>query len=136
MQWFPAGIIGPLQPKSSTTTAVFLIITSAVFATTGGYDSGLMSGINIMPSYREFLKLTTATRALNVSANFIGWGIAALTMGPLVNKIGRKNAVLLSLFIKIFSIGLISGARNFPMFVSGRIILGLAKGTSGIAAST
>ncbi|KAJ8107827.1 hypothetical protein OPT61_g8593 [Boeremia exigua] len=136
MHWFPTGIIGPCQPKSSKWTAVYLVVTGAVFATTGGYDSGLMSGINIMPAYTKFLKLTTATRSLNVSANFIGWGIAALTMGPLVNRIGRKNAVLLSLFMKCFSIGLITGAQNFPMFVTGRILLGFAKGTSGIAAST
>ncbi|KAH7156628.1 hexose transporter [Dactylonectria macrodidyma] len=127
MHWFPAGIIGPLQPKSSKMTTVLLIATAAVFATTSGYDSGLMTGINIMPSYTEFLQLTTATRALSVSANFIGWGIASLTMGPLVDKVGRKNAVLISLLVKCFSVGLIAGARNFAMFISGRILLGVAK---------
>ncbi|VUC31178.1 unnamed protein product [Clonostachys rosea] len=136
MHWFPAGVIGPIQPKSSRLTTAFLIATAAVFAMTSGYDSGLMTGINIMPAYTKFLSLTTATRSLNVSANFIGWGLAALVMGPLVDKIGRKNVIIFSLLVKCLSIGLISGARNFPMFVTGRIILGVAKGTSGIAGST
>jgi hypothetical protein len=70
--WLPTGAIGRFQPNSSRITIILLITTSAVFATTGGYDSALMTGINIMPSYTEFLKLTTATRALNVYANFIG----------------------------------------------------------------
>ncbi|KAH7235419.1 MFS sugar transporter-like protein [Fusarium tricinctum] len=134
--WTPTGVIGPFQPKSSRLSTILLVATAAVFATTGGYDSGLMTGINIMPSYTEFLKLTTETRALNVSANFIGWGITSLTMGPVINKIGRKNAIFISLFIKFLAIGLIAGARNVGMFLSGRIILGLAKGISGIAGST
>ncbi|RBR19792.1 hypothetical protein FVER53590_13822 [Fusarium verticillioides] len=109
---------------------------AAVYATTAGYDSALMSGINIIPSYTEFLNLNTTTRALNVSANFIGWGIASLTMGPVVNAIGRKNSILVALLTKLFSIGLVAGSQNFAMFLSGRIILGVASGLSSIAGST
>ncbi|KAF4337910.1 hexose transporter [Fusarium beomiforme] len=134
--WSPTGITGPFQPKSSRVTVMLLVATAAVYATTAGYDSALMSGINIIPSYTEFLNLDTTTRALNVSANFIGWGIASLTMGPVVNAIGRKNSILLALITKLFSIGLVTGSQNFAMFLSGRIILGLASGLSSIAGST
>ncbi|KAF9777041.1 hypothetical protein IL306_004691 [Fusarium sp. DS 682] len=134
--WSPTGITGPFQPKSSRVTVMLLVATAAVYATTAGYDSALMSGINIIPSYTEFLNLNTTTRALNVSANFIGWGIASLTMGPVVNAIGRKNSILLALITKLFSIGLVTGSQNFAMFLSGRIILGLASGLSSIAGST
>ncbi|KAF4425053.1 hypothetical protein F53441_14201 [Fusarium austroafricanum] len=134
--WAPTGITGPFQPKSSRVTVMLLVATAAVYATTSGYDSALMSGINIMPSYTNFLKLNTTTRALNVSANFIGWGIASLTMGPVVNTIGRKNSILVALLTKLFSIGLVTGSQNFAMFLSGRIILGLASGLSSISGAT
>ncbi|KAJ0143011.1 Uncharacterized protein HZ326_14185 [Fusarium oxysporum f. sp. albedinis] len=134
--WSPTGIIGPFQPKSSRLTVMLLVASAAVYATTAGYDSALMSGINIIPSYTEFLNLNTTTRALNVSANFIGWGIASLTMGPVVNAIGRKNSILVALLTKLFSIGLVAGSQNFAMFLSGRIILGVASGLSSIAGST
>ncbi|CVL08657.1 related to hexose transporter protein [Fusarium proliferatum] len=134
--WSPTGVIGPFQPKSSSLTVMLLVASAAVYATTAGYDSALMSGINIIPSYTEFLNLNTTTRALNVSANFIGWGIASLTMGPVVNAIGRKNSILVALLTKLFSIGLVAGSRNFAMFLSGRIILGVASGLSSIAGST
>ncbi|EXL74407.1 hypothetical protein FOPG_10439 [Fusarium oxysporum f. sp. conglutinans race 2 54008] len=134
--WSPTGIIGPFQPKSSRLTVMLLVASAAVYATTAGYDSALMSGINIIPSYTEFLNLNTTTRALNVSANFIGWGIASLIMGPVVNAIGRKNSILVALLTKLFSIGLVAGSQNFAMFLSGRIILGVASGLSSIAGST
>ncbi|KAF4947673.1 hypothetical protein FGADI_10244 [Fusarium gaditjirri] len=134
--WSPTGIIGPLQPNSSRLTVMLLVASAAVYATTAGYDAALMSGINIIPSYTEFLNLNTTTRALNVSANFIGWGIASLTMGPVVNAIGRKNSILVALLTKLFSIGLVAGSQNFAMFLSGRIILGVASGLSSIAGST
>lgn len=136
IMWSPTGIIGPFQPKSSSLTVMLLVASAAVYATTAGYDSALMSGINIIPSYTEFLNLNTTTRALNVSANFIGWGIASLTMGPVVNAIGRKNSILVALLTKLFSIGLVAGSQNFAMFLSGRIILGVASGLSSIAGST
>ncbi|KAF5700530.1 hexose transporter [Fusarium mundagurra] len=136
IMWSPTGIIGPFQLKSSRLTVMLLVASAAVYATTAGYDSALMSGINIIPSYTEFLNLNTTTRALNVSANFIGWGIASLTMGPVVNAIGRKNSILVALLIKLFSIGLVAGSQNFAMFLSGRIILGVASGLSSIAGST
>ncbi|KAF5602894.1 hexose transporter [Fusarium subglutinans] len=136
IMWSPTGIIGPFQPKSSRLTVMLLVASAAVYATTAGYDAALMSGINIIPSYTEFLNLNTTTRALNVSANFIGWGIASLTMGPVVNAIGRKNSILVALLTKLFSIGLVAGSQNFAMFLSGRIILGVASGLSSIAGST
>ncbi|KAF5625179.1 hexose transporter [Fusarium tjaetaba] len=136
VMWSPTGVIGPFQPKSSRLTVMLLVASAAVYATTAGYDSALMSGINIIPSYTEFLNLNTTTRALNVSANFIGWGIASLTMGPVVNAIGRKNSILVALLTKLFSIGLVAGSQNFAMFLSGRIILGVASGLSSIAGST
>lgn len=89
-----------------------------------------------MPQYKADLKLTTLTKSLNTASTFIGWGVASTFMGPVVNAIGRKSAIFIALSIKLVGIALMTSAQNVPMFVCGRILLGLGKGTSAIATSS
>lgn len=89
-----------------------------------------------MPQYKADLKLTTLTKSLNTASTFIGWGVASTFMGPVVNAIGRKSAILIALSIKLVGIALMTSAQNVPMFVCGRVLLGLGKGTSAIATSS
>ncbi|VUC20757.1 unnamed protein product [Clonostachys rosea] len=135
-KFFRLGAVGPLQPKSSKISIVLLVTACCVFATTIGYDSGLINGINIMPQYTSWFKLTTVTKSLNTSASYIGWFIAAFLMGPIVNSIGRKGGILVSVLLKLIGIAVMTAATSVPMFVVGRIILGWAKGTAAIAGST
>lgn len=89
-----------------------------------------------MPQYKADLKLTTLTKSLNTASTFIGWGVASSFMGPVVNAIGRKSAILIALSIKLVGIALMTAAQNVPMFVCGRVLLGVGKGTSAIATSS
>lgn len=89
-----------------------------------------------MPQYKADLKLTTLTKSLNTASTFIGWGVASTFMGPVVNAIGRKSAILIALSIKLVGIALMTSAQNVPMFVCGRVLLGVGKGTSAIATSS
>lgn len=89
-----------------------------------------------MPQYKADLRLTTLTKSLNTASTFIGWAVASTFMGPVVNKIGRKSSILTALLIKLVGISLMAAAQNVPMFVCGRILLGLGKGTSAIATSS
>ncbi|KAH6986999.1 MFS sugar transporter-like protein [Ilyonectria destructans] len=131
------GALGPFQFfKSSNTTIGLLITCSAVFATTTGYDSALINGINILPSYTDTLKLTTATKSLNSAASFIGWAIVSTFMGPVVDRVGRRTGVIISIILKLIGVLFMTAAQNITMFVIGRIILGAGSGTSSIAAST
>lgn len=93
------------------------------------------NGLNIMPQYTAWFKLTTTTKALNTCATFIGWGIAAFFMGPIVEHVGRKGGVVLSVILKLIGILLMSAAQNVEMFVIGRIVLGWGTGTASIGAS-
>ncbi|KFA73043.1 hypothetical protein S40288_03279 [Stachybotrys chartarum IBT 40288] len=113
-----------------------LIITCCVFATTTGYDSGLMNGINMMPQYIDWFQLTTVTLALNTCATYIGWFLAAFLMGPVVERASRKGGVIVSILLKLVGIALMASAQGVGMFLAGRIILGWAKGTVAIASST
>ncbi|ETS76417.1 hypothetical protein PFICI_11804 [Pestalotiopsis fici W106-1] len=89
-----------------------------------------------MPQYTEWFQLTTTTTALNTCASYIGWGVAALFMGPAVEAVGRKGGVVMSVILKLIGIALMAGAHNVLMFVIGRIILGWGTGTAAIGAST
>ncbi|KAE9569162.1 Lactose permease [Colletotrichum fructicola] len=131
------GPLGPLQfYKSSKVTIALTILASCVFATTTGYDTALINGINILPSYNETLKLTTATKSLNAAASFLGWAIVATFMGPVVDRGGRRTGVLISIVLKIIGVVFMTVAQNVAMFVVGRMILGAGSGTSSIASSS
>ncbi|KAJ5525878.1 hypothetical protein N7494_012528 [Penicillium frequentans] len=128
---------GPLQfYNSSKITIALVIMSSCIFATTSGYDTALINGINIMPSYSATLRLTTATKSLNSAASFLGWAVVSTFMGPVVDRIGRRTGVLVSVFLKFIGIALMTSAQGVGMFVAGRMILGAGNGTSSIAAST
>ncbi|WYZ36232.1 hypothetical protein EsH8_XI_000115 [Colletotrichum jinshuiense] len=117
------GPLGPLQfYKSSKVTIALTILAS--------------NGINILPSYNETLKLTTATKSLNAAASFLGWAIVATFMGPVVDRVGRRTGVLISIFLKIIGVVFMTVAQNVAMFVVGRMILGAGSGTSSIASSS
>ena len=96
----------------------------------------IRNGINIIPSYTETLKLTTVTKSLNAAASFLGWAIVSTFMGPVVDRVGRRTGVLISVFLKLIGVTLMTAAQNVEMFVIGRMVLGAGSGTSSIAAST
>ncbi|KGO43256.1 Major facilitator superfamily domain, general substrate transporter [Penicillium expansum] len=128
--------IGPLQPKSSKLTIALLVSTCCVFAVTTGYDAGLMNGVNMMPQYVDWFQLTTVTKSLSTCSSYIGWFIAALLMGPVVERTGRKGGIFISIILKLIGIALMASSQSVGMFIGGRIILGWAKGTAAIASST
>ncbi|KAL3300563.1 hexose transporter [Colletotrichum asianum] len=131
------GPLGPLQfYKSSKVTIALTILASCVFATTTEYDTALINGINILPSYNETLKLNTATKSLNAAASFLGWAIVATFIGPVVDRVGRRTGVLISIVLKIIGVVFMTVAQNVALFVVGRMILGAGSGTSSIASSS
>lgn len=94
------------------------------------------NGINIMPQYSASFQLTTVTLALQTCASFIGWGIASLTMGPVVEKVGRKCGVIIAVVLKLIGVSMMTAASNGATFVIGRIFLGYGTGTAAVAASS
>ncbi|KAK1855659.1 hexose transporter [Colletotrichum chrysophilum] len=116
------GPLGPLQfYKSSKVTIALTILASCVFATTTGYDTAFINGINILPSYNETLKLTTATKSLNAAASFLGWAIVATFMGPVVDRVGRRTGVLISIVLKIIGVVFMTVAQNVAIDTAHKI---------------
>ncbi|CAI7644228.1 unnamed protein product [Penicillium palitans] len=89
-----------------------------------------------MPQYVDWFQLTTVTKSLSTCASYIGWFIAALFMGPVIERTGRKGGIVVSIILKLIGIALMTSAQSVGMFIGGRIILGWAKGTAAIASST
>lgn len=96
----------------------------------------LRNGVNMMPQYVDWFQLTTVTKSLSTCSSYIGWFIAALLMGPVVERTGRKGGIFISIILKLIGIALMASSQSVGMFIGGRIILGWAKGTAAIASST
>ena len=90
-----------------------------------GYDSSMLNGLNILPQYKDYFHLNTATTGLNNAASWIGSLMGCLIIQPVPDKLGRKKAILVSAIICFIGCIIQSAAQNIGMFVVGRIIVGL-----------
>jgi len=106
-----------------------------------GYDQGVMSGVNISPSYINEMKLGngstgTVTRPQKeggiVAIYYLGTLIGALTIGALSDRIGRNYAVIFAGFWGLLGQSLQVAAQNTPWMLCARVIAGI--GTGGISA--
>jgi MFS family permease len=79
-----------------------------------------MGSLNVMPSYKKYFPLTTATTSLNTSLAYVGGCVCALFGGFFVDWRGRRECVLSSALITLVG-GVIQGAAvNVGMFVSSQ----------------
>lgn len=92
----------------------------------------MMNGLNILPSYTDYFSLTTASLSLNTASIWIGGMAAAFWAGTVTDMVGRKWAMFIGAAISIVGILLQSAAQNIAMFITGRILIGLASGLSGV----
>ncbi|KAK4901019.1 hypothetical protein LTR49_027372 [Elasticomyces elasticus] len=106
-----------------------------------GYDQGIMSGINISPSYVDLMDLGAdstgaATKTEReggiVAVYYLGTIIGALAGGALSDRIGRNYAVVCAGFFGLLGQSLQAAAQNAAWMICARIISGV--GTGGIAA--
>lgn len=94
-----------------------------------GIDQSLISGANLyMPSS---LGLNTSQVSLVASGVPLGAVGGALLLGPTNEAVGRRMAIIISLFLYTLGAALEAGAINFGMIVSARVILGLGVGLEG-----
>ena len=126
--WLPSYV-----PESSSKLAMLLILCSVVQSTTGGYDGSMLNGLNILPSYTDYFKLTPATTGINTASIFIGGFFGPMAGGYLSDRVGRRPAILWSSLITIVGIILQSAAQNVAMFCVARVVLGFGAGISSVA---
>ncbi|OAA51247.1 General substrate transporter [Beauveria brongniartii RCEF 3172] len=126
--WMPAW-----APESTALLSVLLVLCSIVQSTTGGYDGSMLNGLNILPSYTDYFRLTPATKGLNTASTFIGGFIGPIFAGVIADRLGRRPAIFWGTVVTLIGIILQGAAQNIAMFVIARIILGAGSQVSGIA---
>lgn len=92
-----------------------------------GYDSSMMNGLNILPQYKNYFHLNTATTGLLTGAMWMGGFIGGLLIQPVSDRLGRKRAILIAACINIVGAILTSTAHSTGQFVVGRICVGIGS---------
>ena len=95
-----------------------------------GYDTGVISGAILFIS--QELRLTPFLEGLVVASLLLGAAVGAASAGPLSDRLGRRNLVIVAAIL--FTIGAIGAALspNVAVLVLFRVVLGLAVGTAAL----
>ena len=95
-----------------------------------GYDTGVISGAILFIS--QELRLTPFLEGLVVASLLLGAAVGAASAGPLSDRLGRRNLVIIAAIL--FTIGAIGAALspNVTVLVLFRVVLGLAVGTAAL----
>jgi len=113
-------------------TAFYYVLTaagtSAITATTLGYDVGIMA--DAAEGIKTHFSIDDATNELIIgSLNFVS-AFGALLGGPMADRVGRKPTVLLCCILYLIGTVLMAGAPSWQVLLLGRIITGLGVGVS------
>src|SRR5918993_1825902 len=95
-----------------------------------GYDTGVISGAILFIS--DELQLTPSLEGLVVASLLLGAAIGAACAGPLSDRLGRRNLIIIAAVL--FTIGAIGAALapNGGVLVLFRVLLGIAVGTAAL----
>ncbi|KAL8391816.1 hypothetical protein RB599_004655 [Gaeumannomyces hyphopodioides] len=96
--------ISRFVPRQQKLLIVCLILVSVVDSTMVGYNSSLMGSLNVMPSYRSYFELTTATRSLNTAISYVGGSTAAPIMAAETIAV-KYRAFALAMYYACWGVG-------------------------------
>lgn len=114
-------------PLSQRALVIALIAVSIVDSVLLGYDSSLMGSLNVMPTYKSYFALTTATKSLNTASSYVGGSCSALFAGFLVDYLGRTKCIYISAYVTLVGAVIQSASQNIGMFIAGRFIVGKSQ---------
>ncbi|XP_044104421.1 solute carrier family 2, facilitated glucose transporter member 12 isoform X3 [Neovison vison] len=125
---------GSRHPPWARGCGMFTLLSSATAAVSGllvGYELGLISGALLQ--IRTLLNLTCHEQEMVVSSLLIGALLASLTGGVLIDRSGRKAAIILSsCLLGLGSLVLIL-SLSYTVLIVGRIAIGVSISLSSIA---
>ncbi|RAO73251.1 uncharacterized protein BHQ10_009263 [Talaromyces amestolkiae] len=120
-------LVGRWVPRNANVITILLIAVATVNSATMGYDSSMMNGLNILPQYKNYFHLNTATTGLLTGAMWMGGFIGGLLIQPVSDRLGRKRAILIAACINLVGAILTSTAHSTGQFVVGRICVGIGS---------
>jgi MFS transporter, DHA1 family, multidrug resistance protein len=110
----------------------FLFILLGMLAAFGAFVTDMY--LPGLPSMTEFFGTTTSLVQLGLTASMIGMAVGQLIFGPLSDKYGRREPLIISMIMFIASTGLCIFSSTIEMFIFLRLIQGIA-GAGGIVMS-
>jgi SP family sugar:H+ symporter-like MFS transporter len=95
-----------------------------------GYDTGVISGAILFIS--QELRLTPFLEGLVVASLLLGAAAGAASAGPLSDRLGRRNLIIIAAIL--FTVGAIGAALapNVGVLVLFRVVLGLGVGAAAL----
>jgi len=95
-----------------------------------GYDTGVISGAILFIS--QELRLTPFLEGLVVASLLLGAAAGAASAGPLSDRLGRRNLIIIAAIL--FTVGAIGAALapNVGILVLFRVVLGLGVGAAAL----
>ncbi|KAM9665150.1 solute carrier family 2, facilitated glucose transporter member 12 isoform 1-T1 [Trichechus inunguis] len=106
-------------------------VTAAVSGLLVGYELGLISGALLQ--IRTELALTCHEQEMVVSSLLIGAFLASLTGGVLIDRYGRRTAIILSSCLLGLGSLILILSLSYTVLIVGRIALGISISLSSIA---
>lgn len=127
-------VSGSRHPPWARGCGMFTLLSSVTAAVSGllvGYELGIISGALLQ--IRTLLALTCHEQEMVVSSLLIGAFLASLTGGILIDRYGRRAAIILSsCLLGLGSLVLVLGL-SYTVFIVGRIAIGVSISLSSIA---
>lgn len=113
----------------------FLLLGGLLAQVVCGYDGSMMNGLQSVPTWKKFFDNPRGS-ILGTMSN--GMSIGSLILMPfvpyIIDYLGRRWSVIIGCAIICIGAAIQGGARNFGMFVGGRILLGAGGAISLTAA--
>lgn len=96
----------------------------------------MMSGLNILPQYKDYFHLNSKTQGLLTAGSWMGHILSTPLIQYISDKHGRKATITVSAFFCIIASIITAAAQNPAMFILGRIITGFGSQLSSGGAPT
>ncbi|KAF8858395.1 general substrate transporter [Acephala macrosclerotiorum] len=112
---------------------VLVVFVATSNSATQGYDSSMMNGLQILPSYADYFKLSTSLTSLNVAVVFLGCIMAMPFSGYIPDRWGRKWGIAVTALVAMTEATIQGAAVHEAMFCIGRFIVGLSVTLGSVA---
>uniref|UniRef100_A0A8C0RUB9 Solute carrier family 2, facilitated glucose transporter member 12 n=1 Tax=Canis lupus familiaris TaxID=9615 RepID=A0A8C0RUB9_CANLF len=125
---------GSPRPARARGCGMFTLLSSITAAVSGllvGYELGLISGALLQ--LRTLLALTCHEQEMVVSSLLIGALLASLTGGVLIDRYGRRAAIILSSCLLGLGSLILILSLSYEVLIVGRIAIGVSISLSSIA---
>ncbi|KAK0566979.1 Plasma membrane low glucose sensor [Tilletia horrida] len=129
-------VLAPSDFKSAT-PAIVVGMAAAFGGFLYGYDTGTISGIIVMPFFKQVFgdvmvdgkpDLSTGHQSLVVSILSAGTFCGALAGAPLADQLGRKIGMQIALLIFCAGVAMQTASTSVGLLAGGRVVAGLGVG--------